>query len=99
MWDFLFNSLWGWLGIAGITVVGAFAVAWFFPPFRSMALAVAASAAGAAAIYTKGNRDRAALEERRKEAAIAEAKEKYDEIDKRVDTPADVADRLRKHGF
>lgn len=99
MWDFLFNSLWGWLGIAGVTVVCAFAVAWFVPPFRNMALAIAAGAAGAATIYAKGQRDRAALEERRKEAAIKEVTEKYDEIDKRVDTPSDVAERLRRHGF
>lgn len=99
MWDFLFNSLWGWLGIGGAVAIGAFAVAWFFPPFRNMALAIGGAALTAAAIYAKGNRDRAKLEQRRKDEAVRKVKEKYDAIDKRQDTPDIVTDRLKRGDF
>lgn len=97
--EHVFSSLAGWLGITGIIVVGCLAVAWFFPPFRRIALIVAGVALSVATIYAKGNRDRAALERRRKEEAVRRAREKYDEIDKRPDTDDDVTRRLRNNGF
>lgn len=57
MLDLLFNSLWGWWGIGGVVVAGALAVAWFIPPLRGIALAVAGGAAAAVTLYTKGSRD------------------------------------------
>lgn len=57
MLDLLFNSLWGWLGLGGVVIAAALAVAWFFPPFRQLALTVAAAAAGAVALYSKGAAD------------------------------------------
>ena len=99
MWDFLFHSLAGWLGITGIIVVICGVVAWFFPPLRRIAIEVGAVVLAAAALYAQGSRDRAALEQRRKDEAVAKARKEYDQIDARPDTPADVADRLRKHGF
>lgn len=99
MSDFIFSHLWGWVGAAGIVVIGCVAMAIIFPRFRGMALAVGAAAVGAASIYAKGQRDRAALEQRRKDEAVAKAKAKYDEIDKRQDTSADVVNRLRKGEF
>lgn len=89
IWDFLFNSLWGWLGIAGVVVVAALAVAWFFPPFRNIALTVAGGALAIAAIYTKGSRDAA----RRKQAEWDAAERKSVERGKkaRADAERDVA--------
>lgn len=95
----LFSSLAGWLGVAGIVVVICGVIAWFVPPLRTAALAVAGVALSVATIYAKGSRDRAALEQRRKDEAVKKLKEKYNEIDKRPDTPDDVARRLRDGSF
>ena len=97
--DTFFSSLAGWLGAAGIIVVICGAVAWFVPPLRKIALAVAGVAISAAAIYAKGNRDRARLEARRKEEAVRKARKEYDEIDARPDTSADAIKRMRDGGF
>ena len=97
--EFLFNSLWGWLSIASIVVIAAIAVAVFFPPLRKIALTVAAGAIAYAAIYAKGARDRAALEQRRKDAAVKKVQERYDEIDKRPDDAKSVKGRLDKGTF
>jgi len=99
MWDFIFNSLWGWLGISGLIVAGCIAVAIIFPTFRVHALAVAGAVLAAATIYTKGNRDRAALEARRKEEAVRKAREAYDAIDRRPDTPESATRRMRNGDF
>jgi hypothetical protein len=99
MVEFLFSTLWGWLSITAIIVMAAIAVAIVFPPFRIFAIAVAGAAIAAATFYTKGSRDRAALEKRRKDAAVKKVQEKFDAIDKRKDTPKDVEDRLRRGEF
>jgi hypothetical protein len=59
MWDFLFSSIWGWMGTAGVVVLICVAVGYFFPGFRVLALEVAGGVLAAAAIYAKGNRDEA----------------------------------------
>ncbi len=97
--DFLFNTVWGWLGIAGVIAVGCGLVAWFLPPFRRLAIEVAAVALSAAAIYAKATRDRANLEAKRKEEAVAKARKEYADIEARPDTPNDVSKRLRDGGF
>ncbi len=99
MAHFLFETLWGWWGVAGVVVIVCGLLAYIFPQFRIWAIAVAGVFVSAATIYTKGNRDRAALEARRKEEAVRNARGKYDKIDSRNDTPDDVARRLRDHGF
>ena len=99
MAHFMFETLWGWWGVAGVAVIVCGILAYVFPQFRIIALAIAGVFVSAASIYTKGNRDRAALEARRKEEAVQKARKKYDEIDARPDTPADLADRLRRNGF
>jgi cytochrome b subunit of formate dehydrogenase len=99
MLDFLWNSLWGWIGITGVIVIAAVAVAWFIPAFRNIALAVAGGAIAATTIYTKGSRDRAALEQRRKEEAVKKIQERYDAIDKRKDDDKSVEDRLDRGNF
>lgn len=99
MLDWLFSSLTGWLGIAGMIAVGCFAVAWFIPPLRNAAMAVAGVVLSAAAIYAKGNRDRAKLEQRRKDEAVRKARAEYDRIERRPDTPADVEKRLKDGTF
>lgn len=53
MWEFLFSTLWGWLSITAIVVIGALAVAWFIPPFRPMALMVAGGALAIATFAAK----------------------------------------------
>lgn len=57
--EHVFSSLTGWLGITGVVVVVCGLVAWFFPPFRRLAIEIGAVALAAATIYTKGNRDEA----------------------------------------
>lgn len=58
MLDFL-SPLMGWLGIGGGAIAIALAVAWFFPPFRTIAIQVAGAIGGLLFIYGKGYRDAA----------------------------------------
>ena len=99
MWDFIFSSVWGWIGTAGIVVIASLVVGYFFPQFRIYALGVIGIVVSAATIYTKGSRDRAALENRRKEEAVRKANAAFDKIDARPDTPDSVAKRLRDGSF
>ena len=99
MMQAIFDSLWGWIGIAGVIVICCGVVAWFVPPLRNLAVAIGGVAIAAASIYSKGSRDRAALEKRRREEAIAKAQEKYKEIDKRPDSIEDVKRRLKDGTF
>lgn len=59
MMDFIFGTLWGWVGTAVLVVLACIAVGYFFPPFRRIAIEIAAVVIAAASIYTKGNRDEA----------------------------------------
>ena len=99
MMEFLFNSMWGWVGGATVIIIIAGAVAYFVPPLRRLAIGIAGLAAVAASIYAKGNRDRAAIEKKKRDEAVKRVKEKYDEINRRPDTVDDVSKRLRDGSF
>ena len=99
IWNFVLSSVWGWIGTAGVVALICLAIAWFIPPLRPYAIMVLGVVVSAATIYTKGSRDRAKLEQERKEEAVRKAREAYDEIDKRPDSDSDVAKRLRDNGF
>ena len=99
MMDFIFGTLWGWWGVAGIAVLIAIVVGYFVPSLRLAMLGVAGVVISSATIYTKGNRDRAALEKRRQEEAVRNVQSKYDAIDKRPRPPGSTADKLRDGSF
>src|SRR5678816_2857255 len=99
MAHFMFETLWGWWGVAGVAVIVCGILAYVFPQFRIIALAIAGVFVSAASIYTKGNRDRAALEKRRQEEAVRNVKKKYDEIDAHPRSPSTTADELRRGEF
>lgn len=92
-------SLFGWLGLGGGTIAAALALAWFFPPLRKYALAFAGAAAALAYAYAKGNRDRAAFEQRRKDEAVKKAQDAYDKIDARPDDAESAAKRMSDGSF
>ena len=83
------NPLVAWLGLGGVGIAGALAVAWFFPPFRKYALAAAGVIAAGLALYTKGSRDAA----KRKQAEWDKAERKSGERGNkaRADAERDVA--------
>ena len=60
MTDFLFNSLWGWLGVGTLTILILAAIGYFIPSLRLLMLEIAGGILAATAIYAKGNRDEAA---------------------------------------
>lgn len=93
------NPMAGWSGLAAVVIAAAAAVAWFFPPFRKIAYAVIAATVAALAIYSKGYRDNAAREAKRKEEAVRKAREAYDKIDARPDDAKSVSRRLRDGNF
>lgn len=99
MIDLIFGNVWGWAAVAVVAIGASGAVAYFIPQFRIYAIALAGFVAAVAAAYVKGNRDRARTEDKRREEAVRNAQVKYDKIDKRPDTPADVARRLRNGDF
>ncbi len=99
MLHFIFETLWGWWGVAGIAVVVCAAVAYFIPSLRQSMLAIAGSAIWLASAFTKGWAAAKKDEKRKTDAAVAKARKEYDAIDARRDTPADVAERLRRGTF
>jgi hypothetical protein len=99
MWEFIFSTLWGWWGVAGLTVVICVIVGYLVPSLRLHALGVAGVVLTSASLVTKGARDEAAREKRRREAAVKKAQEDYAKIDARPDTPDDVAKRMRDGSF
>lgn len=99
MMDFIFGTVWGWVGTAGVVVLICAVVAYFLPQTRLTMLAIAGVFVSAASIYTKGSRDRAALEQRRKEAAVKKAKDDYAKIDARPDTPGTARKRMSDGSF
>jgi hypothetical protein len=88
MFDFLFNSIWGWLGIGGSVIAACVAIGWFFPPFRKLAWTIAGATAGVLAIYTKGAADAKRRERERQAAAERKAVERGNKA--RADAERDV---------
>lgn len=91
--------LWVWLGLGGVSIGGLIALAWFFPPLRKYAIAAAGVIAALLAAYTKGSRDRAELERKRRDQAVDRARSAYDKIDARPDDERTVDERLRRGRF
>lgn len=84
-----FAPLIGWAGLGSMTVAGALAVAWFFPPLRRLALEVAAIAAVATVLYWMGDRNGATRIQEKWDAAVARAIEEGAKA--RSDAESDVA--------
>lgn len=99
MMHFIFDTMFGWWGVAGLAVAGCIVVGYFIPSLRLTMLAIAGVFLSSASIYSKGNRDRAALEKRRRDAAVKKAQDDYADIENRPDTPASVSKRLRDGSF
>lgn len=99
MWNVIFGSMWGWIGTAGVVVLICIVLGYFFPSFRVIGLAIAGVVISAASIYSKGSRDRAALEAKRRDEAVRKAQKDYADIDARPDTGDSVAKRLRDGTF
>jgi hypothetical protein len=55
--DYLFHSTFAWLGLGGVSLVALGAVAYFFPPFRKLAIEAGAAVFTVMAIYGKGAAD------------------------------------------
>lgn len=98
LWHFLFETAAGWISTTVLIVAGCAALGYFFPPLRRIAFEVAAVAVAATAIYTKGNRDRAATEQRRRDEAVSNLEKHYEEIERRSDSKSDLVKRLRSRG-
>lgn len=99
MIDWYISSPTALMSTVAIILAACGAVAWYVPPLRRAAIGVAIVTASLAAAYMKGNRDRAALERRRNDEAVRKVQKKYDAINKRKDTPADVKKRLDRGTF
>ena len=96
MLDFLWHNIWAVMGLGGVIVILLFAVAYFIPQFRLIAIEAAAGFLAATAIYAKGASDanarRKALEKKAEDDAVASGKAA------RAAADADVA-RGVKDGF
>jgi len=99
MIDFFLNTMWGWMSITSIVVIGCVVVAWFIPSQRWAAIVTAAGAILATFIYAKGASDAKRREREKSERAVANVQAKYSEIDSRSDGPDDIAKRLHDGKF
>ncbi len=95
----IFDTLYGWWGVAGIMVIVCVAVGYLVPSLRLSMIAVGGAAIWLASAFTKGWAAAKKDDKRRTDEAVAKARKEYDAIDARPDTPADVADRLRRGNF
>lgn len=99
MMDLIFNSIWTWIGLAGVVVIGCIIVGYLFPSLRVAALAVAGAALTVAGAFAKGYNARARLERKRQDEAVRKVQRKYDDIDKKPYKPSDVERRIRDESF
>lgn len=99
MFDFIFDNVYGWWALAALAVAVCGFAAWYFPPLRGVAIAVGAVVLAAAGIYTKGQRDRAAEEKRKRDAAVRKAQDDYRRIDEKPGSVADTQDKMNKGRF
>lgn len=95
----MFDSIFGIFAVGGVGIATLIAIAWFIPPLRKLAIQIGIALIAGMAIYGKGVRDRAALEQKRKDEAVAKARADYEKIDARPDTDSTVADKLRHGSF
>lgn len=98
MLHFIFNTFWGWCGVAGLVIAICAGLAYLFPTLRLYLLGVVGVVVTAASLVTKGARDERARAKARNDAAVKKVGEKYDEIEKRAD-PNRARDRLRDGSF
>lgn len=89
MMDWLNPSV-GWGAFAFMIIAGCLAVAWYFPPFRKLALTIAGAVAGAFALYRKGAKDAAARKQRQWDEAERKSVERGNQA--RRDAERDVRD-------
>ena len=99
MTDFIWNTIFGWIGVAGLIVIGCIVVGYFIPSLRLSMLAVGGAAIAVASAFTKGYTARGKLEAKRKEEAVRRAQKEYADINSRPDTPRDAVKRMRDGGF
>lgn len=99
MIHFIFDTLYGWWGVAGITVLVCVAVGYFIPSLRLSMIAVGGAAIWLASAFTKGWAAAKRDDRAKTEAAIKKVNEDYDHIETRPDSPDTVADRLRRGNF
>lgn len=98
MLHLIFDTLWGWWGVATAVILVCAVLAYFFPTLRVPLLGVVGVVVTAASLVTKGARDERARAKARNDAAVKKVGEKYDEIEKRTD-PNRARDRLRDNSF
>ena len=70
--DYLYHSTFAWLGLGGVALMALGAVAYFFPPFRKLAIEAGAAVFAVMAIYAKGAND-AKVRDRAKQKAEEDA--------------------------
>lgn len=89
-------QVFGW-GVVGTLLL--LAVGWLFPSIRLHIVGAIVVLWSAGTLYLKGVRDAKRDEALRREEAVARAKEKYDEIDRRRTDDDDVSRRLSDGTF
>lgn len=95
----MFDIIDAWIAVGGLSLAGLLAVAWFFPPFRKIALQAAAVIGAAMFIYGKGAANARKKEKEKRDAAVAKAQADYSKIDARPDDAGTVNKRLRDGSF
>lgn len=99
MWSFIFDQLTGWIGLAGLAVIVLVVVAFIFPQSRIYAAAIGLGILGMASVYARGQRDRARLEQQRRDEAVKKVNTEYDKIEKEERTVDHVKGRLKDGSF
>lgn len=99
MLEWLWHSTVAWIGIGGAIIAALLAVAWFFPPFRRVALTAAGAVFTGLALYTKGAADQKRRDREKSDAAVRKLDRQYDEIERRPDDEKSVDQRLRRGDF
>lgn len=98
MAHFIFGTVWGWVGTAGVIVIACAAIGYLIPQARIYVIAIALAAASVAAAFTKGWLGRGKKEQEKRDAAVKKVGGEYDKIEARTDANR-ARDRLRDNSF
>lgn len=98
MWQFIFSSVWGWIGTAGVIVIACGVVGWLIPQSRPYVIALAVVALSVATAFTKGFLARGKKEQEKRDAVVKKLDTDYQAIEKRTDANR-ARDRLRDDSF
>ena len=97
--DYLTQTWVGWTILGSPLLIGLFAIAYYFPPFRRAAVVIGTLGIAALVIYKPGQQDAKARQKALSDKKAKEMQDEYSKIVKRPTPPGDTVDKLQRGNF